>query len=267
MTTGWKLYVMAHDGLEPAAPLGAETVNLQQIAREEGLKRASRSMAITGPALRAARRALTNVEDTARTRTGIIATAGPVNAAHCIKFLERPLAGAAHLTNPQDFPHTLVSALPTSIAEMLGAKAFAFSMGEDVLAVHEVFAAAFDLLNADMAGHVIAVFASSYDPESALSGPGEPSDVRRRDCAIAFCISLTPFSGSVAVSDAAAQSSQTSAVQVQLDEDDDLGRGFGPAAGGYALAQLIQTWPTKARGAHIRLSAHRATLSLRIDRR
>ena len=193
----WAVHVSTVDGMAELSspPTPKERLDL---ARQAGVKRPRRCTSVTGPAAWAARTVLGNARVDPE-RLGIIACGGNFHAQHCLSFLDRALQGSPELVNPLDFPHTLVSALPTTIAEALQARGFAFTLGDDEFAVLDILATAADLMAVGAADCVIGVFCCAGDGIAGLAHEAGLLQARPGDCAIAVRISQDPHTGSTKI--------------------------------------------------------------------
>lgn len=193
----WAVHITIVDGMAELS----STSTLQEryeLAKQTGVKRPKRCTSITGPATWAAQQVLGDLQID-QMRLGIISCGGNFHFQHCFSFLERALEGSPELVNPLEFPHTLVSALPTTIAEVLQAKAFAFTLGDDELAIFDIFAAAYDLLTLGAADCIIGVFCNSNENAFGLTNDGASPKVQSTDCALALRITLKAHTNSTKV--------------------------------------------------------------------
>ncbi len=242
----------------------------QWLSRDTGLKRPRRCMPITGAALRAAQMAVQRDSTVEAERLGIISTSGNLHTEHCIEFLDRALQGSPNLVNPLDFSHTLVSALPTTLAEVIEARAFAFSIGEDELAVFEILDSASDLLELGFADCVIAIFASSNDVVTRIAHETGLIASSPADCAIAFRVTATPHEGSLCVQ--LLPDDTVPDIEVNVRDLTLLVQGisavepigwYGPALGGVLIHDAVANRGAKL--TDISIHASRGSRSLRLN--
>ncbi|CAN0467948.1 unnamed protein product, partial [Scytosiphon promiscuus] len=132
--------------------------------KQVGLARWKRCIYATAPLLAAAHRAVGALRLDAKD-IGILCVGQDLSANHTDVFLRRAHEGKPDLVNPLDFPHTLNSAVPGTLAQVLGAKAFAFILGDTPSAIRDALVAAQEMLETDLASAVlIAVCAEAATP-------------------------------------------------------------------------------------------------------
>ncbi len=178
---------------QPSDPYVGEYTeeDLKYLAKQVGLARWKRCIYATIPLLAAAHRAVGALNMDAKD-IGILCIGQDLSANHTEVFLRRAHEGKPDLINPLNFPHTLSSAVPATLAQVLGAKAFAFLLGDTPSALKEALVAAQDMLKLGLASAVLVavcaeVAATVQDTSSKIRIP----------VAKVLGVSLTPHVGAV----------------------------------------------------------------------
>jgi hypothetical protein len=159
-----------------------------------------------------------------------------------------------------------VSALPTTIAETLKARAFAVTVGDDEFAVVDVLSAAADLLELAVADCVIGIFCSAEDGITGLAHSAGILKARPTECAIAMRITSQPHHGSIRIQ----PSQENTEPSVVLDASSIVSNGetndltYGPATGAVLVHQISGMVGSDPIDVGIRND--RGNLSLRLSR-
>lgn len=230
----WDIHVSSVDGMAELSS-SATPQEYFDLARRAGVKRPGRCTSVTGPAAWAARKVLGNA-GVPPERLGVISCGGSFHSQHCLSFLDRAVKGAPELVNPLDFPHTLVSALPTTIAEALQAKAFAFTLGDDEFAIFDILAAAADLMAIGAADCIIGVLCSAGNGIAGIAHEAGLLQGRPTDCAIAVRITRDAHMGSTKIRPAPADAKPAVLYDANVG---DRSLYYGPAVGGILLYETL----------------------------
>lgn len=188
-----ELHISSYDGLAGTDGKFA-TSEMKATAQAHGLPRWTRCIHASVPLLKAARAAVAAGGPEPKSM-GILSVGGPLCANHTANFLKRVRAGAPDHVNPLDFPHTLNSALPSVIAQCLGAHACALVYGDHDTPMQDVLGTARQLLTADLARSLLITVSSERPLERAIEGAIEARSTF--DLALVFLATLTPHGGSV----------------------------------------------------------------------
>lgn len=167
---------------------------MKAVSRNVGLTRWKRNIHATVPLLAAAQGAIESLE-TNPSKIGILSVGRDLSANHTEIFLRRAREGKPQLVNPLDFPHTLNSAMPGSIAQALGAKAFAFVLGDTPTSVFDALQFAVDALSVGLAQTVLITLCDedSITPEQQVA---RVSTISIPTAAV-LCLTDTPHQGAV----------------------------------------------------------------------
>ncbi|QPH56034.1 hypothetical protein [Pontivivens ytuae] len=122
------VYLSIHEAVHDLEAISASDA-YRDMARRADLSRWKRCSHVTVPLLLGAREAMAQVS-LAGKEIGVISVGADLNVNHTQVFLTRARRGQPDLINPLDFPHTLNSGVPSSLAQALGAKAFALVCGD-----------------------------------------------------------------------------------------------------------------------------------------
>ncbi|QSQ25916.1 hypothetical protein JY651_13710 [Pyxidicoccus parkwayensis] len=133
-----------------------------ELARRSGLKHAKHNNLAAALGLTSAQNALSGSTGSPE-GLGVLCTGGPHNVEVAGRFTEQALKRGVQFVNPQLFPATLVSVVPTAVAMAVSARAFALALGHDELAFFEVLHRALQLVRSGFAERVLtlAVFDSA----------------------------------------------------------------------------------------------------------
>ena len=102
------------------------------------------------------------------TRIGVITAGGPHHVQNAWNSTLRVLEKGPGFLTPAEFPHTIMNSFPTTLASVLGARAFAFSVGDSAISLYEAVYRAVQLISAKHAEHVVVAAAGGKGP--VLSG-------------------------------------------------------------------------------------------------
>lgn len=98
------------------------------------------------------------------TRIGVITAGGPHHVQNAWNSTQRVLEKGPGFITPAEFPHTIMNSFPTTLASALGARAFAFSVGDSAISLYEAVYRAAQLISAAHAEHVIVAAVSGAEP-------------------------------------------------------------------------------------------------------
>ncbi len=161
------VYVSIHEAVPDLEAMSASDA-YRDMARRADLGRWKRCSHVTVPLLLSARQAVAQVA-LADQDIGVISVGADLNINHTQVFLTRARRGQPDLINPLDFPHTLNSGVPSSLAQALGAKAFALVCGDGPSGVVAALATASVFFSVGL-GRAAVITISQEDPSWTQTG-------------------------------------------------------------------------------------------------